>query len=400
MSSTTKKPINLHDKRGKLVLSVLLILTVISASISVFELLPRNVTELQYSEKTLFLGNDTLLNGNYPIHNFTNPPAYLYLSPFNHELYIHSYNVTYNQTFVMNTTTQQIVQELDFPKSWAWYEFDFNAGNGVTYVPYDSYNGSKGMLELDKNNHIVAHVSTPYVYSSITYDPYNSELYAYRGIAENNISESQLVTLNSSFYPQKEIYFTPQNAMLEYNPVNHLMYSLNGNSNTITVVAPNDSILKNVTVGSLPDGIALDPSSGSVYTANVFNISEVTSNLSVIDSTNFPIYQLGGIEAGIAFDSASHVAVVGLGIGELAVMQGARNLIGYVKVGEVPNNAVYDPYNHQVYVANFDSSSISILNITVNHTSQIVIPWISSGTLFVLLVADSWLYMNWKRMKG
>ena len=108
---------------------------------------------------------------------------------------------------------------------------------------------------------------------------------------------------------------------------------------------------------------------------------------------------MGDLEA-VAFDNVSHVAVLALHSGELAVMQGTRNLIGYINVGEVPNSAVYDPYNREVYVANFDSSSISILNITVNHTSQIVIPWISSGILFVLLVADSWLYMNWKRMKG
>ena len=395
MSSTTKKPINLHDKRGKLVLSVLLILTIITASISAFQFLPRNVAELQYSEKTLFLDNNTLLNGNYPIHNFTNPPAYLYLSPFNHELYIQSYNDAYNQTFVMNTTTHQIVEKLYFPMSWAWYEFDFNTGNGITYVPYNSYNGSKGMLELDKNNHIVANVSTPYDYSSITYDPYNSELYAYRIIGFGY----QLVTLNNSFYPQKEIYFTPQNAMLEYNPVNHLMYSLNEYSNSITVVSPNNTIVKNVTVGAFPDGMALDPSSGSMYVSNVFNLSVVTANLNVTSSPNFDIYSVGDLEA-VAFDNVSHVAVLALHSGELAVMQGTRNLIGYINVGEVPNSAVYDPYNREVYVANFDSSSISILNITVNHTSQIVIPWISSGILFALLITDSWLYMNWKRMKG
>ena len=297
----------------------------------------------------------------------------------------------------MNTTTHQIVEKLYFPKSWAWYEFDFNTGNGITYVPYNSYNGSKGMLELDKYNRIVAHISTPF--SSLTYDPYNSELYAYRGIVENNVSGSQLVTLNSSFYPQKEIYFTPQNAMLEYNPVNHLMYSLNEYSNSITVVSPNNTIVKNVTVGAFPDGMALDPSSGSMYVSNVFNLSEVTANLSVTSSPYFNIYSVGDLEA-VAFDNASHVAVLALHSGELAVMQGARNLIGYIKVGEVPNSAVYDPYNHEVYVANFDSSSISILNITVNHTSQIVIPWISSGILFALLITDSWLYMNWKRMKG
>ncbi|MHB8544826.1 MAG: hypothetical protein ACYC9S_12630 [Leptospirales bacterium] len=327
-------------------LSVLLILTIIFASISAFEFLPRNVTELQYTEKTLFLDNNTLLNGNYPVINTTYQPSFVYLNPSGSEMYIEIGHTT----VVLNTTTDHIVQKLHFSKSWMYYEFNFNSENGSAYVSYDYEVGwvnntpiiKDGILELDTANNIVANISTPYLYSSITYDPYNSELYAYRIIGFGY----QLVTLNNSFYPQKEIYLSPQNAMLEYNPVNHLMYSLNEISNTITVVSPNDTIMKNVTVGAFPDGMALDPSSGSMYVSNVFNLSEVTANLSVTSSPYFDIYSVGNLES-LAFDNASHVAVLALGSGKLAVMQGARNLIGYINVGELPTSAFYDPYNHE-----------------------------------------------------
>ena len=127
------------------------------------------------------------------------------------------------------------------------------------------------------------------------------------------------------------------------------------------------AVIKTITVGSRPDGIAVSPVTGEVYVVNSeFTTLSGGDSVSVINGwTNDVTSTLitGPGPAGIAFSPLTGtVYLVIAGDDEVAVLNGLTGqVIATVDVGDNPDAAVYSPLTNSVYVTNLGGNTVSVI---------------------------------------
>ena len=370
-----------------LCLSVLLLFTAVAAYSLAGQLHARKISELSYSENTLFLNNNTLLSGNYPnAPSFPGltPPAFLYLSPINNELYItggKGYPI-----LILNTSTNLLTGSL--PTFLGSGSVAFDTRNNITYIPTGS-----NVTTVSSDNKIIANISMPFSTFMVSYDPFNNEFYATTPMNSTS-SYNRVYALNSSLDIIKQVYVSFEPANFAYNSFNHFIYVVNSHSGTVTVISPNDTIVRNVTVGFGPDRIAVDPADGTVYVANMGenNISIITSNFNVSSVAFNSI----GSPTSVAYDAAAGVAVVGYYGGEMKVLKG-NNVVGTVRFGGMPNSAVYDAHSQSIYVGFPASDTVSIVQLNLSYITKIELPLTAILIFVTLVAADATAYCLLRR---
>jgi YVTN family beta-propeller protein len=117
-------------------------------------------------------------------------------------------------------------------------------------------------------------------------------------------------------------------------------------------------------VGSVPDAVAADPATGTVYVTNV-----VDNTVSVIDEAT------GTITATIAVDSGPDALAADPGTGTVyvandTILDGTVSVIdtatdtitATIGVGSGPDALAVDPVTHTIYVANVSDNTVSVIS--------------------------------------
>ena len=143
--------------------------------------------------------------------------------------------------------------------------------------------------------------------------------------------------------------------------------------------APSPLSHPQISVGGFPTGIALDPATDTIYVGN-----GTTGTLSVIDGRSCNAENVSGCSKrvvaatagvdpiGIAIDPTTKTVYVANVSGTVAVLNGAKCNAGHtagcrakpasVRVGEEPQFLAVDTGDHTVYVANSASNTISVFD--------------------------------------
>ena len=170
------------------------------------------------------------------------------------------------------------------------------------------------------------------------------------------------------------------------DPVNERMYVTNGREGTVSVIdtdGDDTNGITPITIGGNPLDIAYDPVNERMYVTDLgnsvhlidTNIASPTYNTVIGD----PI-RAGSEPIGIAYDDDLHriyvanssdvpgtVSVIDTETNtEIDINEDPTNGITRINVGADPRYLAYDPINKYMYVTNFASASVSVIDTTIN----------------------------------
>jgi YVTN family beta-propeller protein len=151
------------------------------------------------------------------------------------------------------------------------------------------------------------------------------------------------------------------------NPSTNRIYTANEANNTVSVIdGATNSIVATVSVGSGPCGVAVNPNTNRIYTANHWS-----DTVSVIDgATNSVVatVSVGAIPYGVAVSSITNrIYVANQGNATVSVIDGATNSVvaTVVLVTNVYDVAV-NPNTNRIYTANDGSNNVSVIDGNTN----------------------------------
>ena len=123
------------------------------------------------------------------------------------------------------------------------------------------------------------------------------------------------------------------------------------------------TVTATIAVGSDPDGVAVDPASGTAYVAN-----GGADTVSVIDEATGTVTAtivVGSGPSGVAVDPTARTAYVANFAGTVSVVEEATGTVtATVSVGADPSGVAVDPTTHTAYVTNGNGSSVSVISVT------------------------------------
>jgi YVTN family beta-propeller protein len=368
-------------------LVVMLLATGLTASLAVSQSVSARSTVVGDEERTLVLVNNSIIQGNYvPPSEPSSPatgPSFMYSNPVTPDIYVWGEGDT---IYLLNSTSDRLVGSLQFP--YPVVNVAFDSANNITYVPNGHY-----ITMLSPYNTIIGNVSTGVNYSDLLYDPFINEFYAVSPVGGSPFYYD-VFALNSSLVPIKFVYRSDLPSQMAYDSYNHLVYVPNAESGTVSVISPNNTVLRNVTVGFLPEPTAVDSASGDVFVANTgeVNISQITPTFAV---SSISIYGEAD-PVGVAFDSSLNVTIAsydgGAGLtGRAEILNGTSQVLGSVPTGVLSASVVYESSSGVVYVANAVSDTISIISLTLHYSSSTQVAWRYAAAAIVLGAADVFL---------
>ncbi len=272
---------------------------------------------------TLFLGNNTLVEGNVPSTNEYSPQGGV------------------NDTI-----------------------------NGDVYFP-----GSNGIAVFDpRTDSVVTTISVPGYVEALTFDPANGALYG------ANVDTDQLVVVNgttNTVTANVAVGSLPQEIAID--PLNAAVYVTCAWSASVSVISTvNNTLVANLSVGSYPGSLAVDSSSGQVFVGNTGS-----DNISVISATNESVVAsvaLGAGPGGETFDPANGLLYVALGSKVDIVNTTSDTVASAFGTGSGPKAPFIDPANGELYIPCYSSSNITVYSPT---TGKVV----ASITLFTRPIA-------------
>ena len=371
-------------KRSNSILALLLSILVVLSGLLAYSLgnlvNEKSSARLEFAGKTLFLSNNTLIQGLYnPVSstiqaNLSSPDFY-YLSPLNQVMYLMSGEGS--PVFLMNTTTDRISSTL--PDTVGSVCIAFDTRDNISYIPIGNV-----AIALDRGNNIIKNVSLPLTTYKLMYDHYNNEFYAV-GAINLTTNNYRIYALSDSFKILKMIYIGAGTQNMVYDSFNHYVYCVNSFSDSVTVISPSDTIVTNVSVGFFPVQLAADPYNGWVYVANTGedNVSVKGNNFKASSYR----FRGAGIPNSVAFDTNLGLAAIGYSSGDMVILNGT-NSIGTMRIGQNPYDAVFDSSNGQIYVGCASPATVSILQLILNKSQYTVTAYSETWFLTSLSIVD------------
>lgn len=144
------------------------------------------------------------------------------------------------------------------------------------------------------------------------------------------------------------------------DPANGYLYVSNYGSDNVSVIAgANRTLIDSIPVGSQPEPAAVDPLTGQVFIAN-----SGAGTVSVIDGSTDRVSQIlevGGMPTTPTFDPSNGDMYLPTGGAVDVIAPSSAKVVASIPVGGNPA-VLYDPVNNQLYVANFGSASVSIID--------------------------------------
>jgi YVTN family beta-propeller protein len=190
------------------------------------------------------------------------------------------------------------------------------------------------------------------------------------------------------------------------NPLTHIVYVTNRDSNDLSVIDPATSDRPRVTVGSLPWGVAVHPTLNYVYVANFSS-----SSVSVINgATRNVVYTNGGVPQAsyVAVDAVNNLVYVtsnGQGLYLLNAMTGGM-VFGPIPTSADSRGVAVHPTTGRAYIVNRDPANPRLfvrqpngdlthstlpappVNVAVNPTTDHLFITLLNGSNLSLLVLD------------
>ena len=157
------------------------------------------------------------------------------------------------------------------------------------------------------------------------------------------------------------------------NPSTNSVYVANSSGNSVWFInASTNTVSSTVSVGGNPYGVAVNPSTNTVYVAN-----DVDSSVSVINGSTNTVtatVSVGNSPIAVAVNpSTNTVYVANANSNSVSVINASTNTVtAAVSVGSYPNSVAVNPSTNTVYVANAGDNSVSVINGTTNTVSSTV----------------------------
>ena len=201
------------------------------------------------------------------------------------------------------------------------------------------------------------------------YDPYNGYLYTANSLS-NNVSvintatETVIATIPVGVEP----------VGIVYSSTNHYIYVANGASGTVSVInSSSNSVFATITLetsGGTLAGAIFDPSNGNVYVGGFDNTSLVDSVFVISTVTNGVVAEITGAAYFGTFDSLNdYLYFTDNTLNSVLVVDGATNKVVttiYLPAHSSPIGIAYNSYDHNVYVAEQNSSSLAVISSLTN----------------------------------
>ncbi|MEZ0363082.1 protein kinase [Mycobacterium sp. pUA109] len=157
------------------------------------------------------------------------------------------------------------------------------------------------------------------------------------------------------------------------DPTNGTVYAANYGDGTLSVIdAASRTVTATIEVGKGPVWLAVDPTTHLAYTAN--NRDDSVSVIDTASGTLATTIPVGTNPWGLAVDPTTHTGFVANSWdNNVSVFDLAHNtVVATVPVGKNPFGVAVDPTGHTAYVANSDNT-VSLIN-TTDHTIAAAIP--------------------------
>lgn len=313
----------------KRLLTLFIALAMVSSGFVVF-LHNVNVSQSGKTQSVTFSVPKNGLIGNYSDGSNAYGGAY---DPYNQELYIT--NDQSNNVTVVNSFSGVSVANISVGSE----------PEGITYVPYnhdiyvDNYKSSNISVISSSTNKVVNTINVSGEPQFSAYDPITQILFVTSLVSSyGEINLVNVTNNNVTVFPDLPFSATPFG--LAFDPYNKNMYVADYHDNEILVISPSGQITGYISVGQNPYGLAFDTLNKMLYVTD-FDFNGIVSgnpqqyNLSVVNTVN-------------------------------------NTLVKNVPMQKSPEGILYDPMNGLIYVSEYLSGNVSVLNPSTNSVTQIL----------------------------
>lgn len=298
-------------------------------------------------------------------YTFYNPYG-LAIDPTNGYVYVSEPNT--NSIISMNATTDDIVATISLgspPNSTSPTSFlQYAPSSGYLYISNQA--GDEIYVVNTSNNKIVSTIADQYGPESMIYDSFNENVYVQNNLGPiiilNSTTNSIVGTINAG------------TGGLAYNSENHDIYIAGGMSSDVVniVSSSTDTIIGNITSNYLanPEFTFYDINNTFLYVVDngygEITVINTTTNSAVgIISVDSPITSM-------TYDQTNGYLYGTTGTNHILVINTtAEKLVTSITVGTNSLMLAYDPFNYEVYVSNYGSFSISVVNTVIKYYSVV-----------------------------
>jgi YVTN family beta-propeller protein len=238
----------------------------------------------------------------------------------------------------------------------------YDATNGYVYVA----NQGSSNVSVINGTSLLTTVAVGDYPVAVAYDSGNGYIYVV-----NQFSANVTVLQGSSVIGWVGVGGSPNTAI--YDPGNGDVYVANGQNDNVTVIN-GLGVVGNVATGVTPDAFAYDSTNGYVYVGASGNGATIGNTVTVVqDATSIANVTVGNGPDALAFDSANGYVYVANGgttgtpspSNNLSVINGV-SVVATLPMGITPggyygSGIAYSGSTQDVYVANYQSSNVSLV---------------------------------------
>jgi len=261
-------------------------------------------------------------------------------------------------------------------------DFAFNTVNDQVYLGH----ASTGLMSVidGTSNTVIKTIPVPHTYLyGLAYNPTNQRVYVANDTGPVG-SVAVIEPLTGTLVKSIPVGDSPVQAL--YNPFNGFIYVTITNSKRVDVIDPStNSVIKNIPVGFQPVGMAYNSNNHNIYVANSLQAS---SSVSVIDTSSNNVIKtipIAGSPWRIAFNSNSgNLYVTLIGAKNVAVIDGSTNT--FIKIIPMPvlppypgssfqtsvGSIDYNPVNNFVYVSHINSEYVTGIDPTTDTVTKTI----------------------------
>jgi YVTN family beta-propeller protein len=298
------------------------------------------------------------------------------------ELFVTSWQYT-NDVAVVSTTSDRLITYINVGSSTVDAVYD--SGRGEIFI------GSEFGVSVinDTNNSVVATIPVGVSDEGLAYDPAQGEVFAVGGFGNgvsviNDTSNTITATSTDVFDPLAIAY----NSGLDQLFVGTYGYANVSGDNVTVLNATTLAFVTNITLAGSAVLLGYDSGTGEVFAAteggNVLDVT-VMSDRSDSEIANM---HLGELVGGLAYDplqGEEFVTDLAIGDGHISanvtvISDATNSIMAVVPTGTEPAGASFDGATDQVYVANYEQGTLSIISQVPAYTATFTESGLPGGT--------------------